>query len=57
MNSKSFEIIEFRKEIKIAVREVADGELVSGCEYRKRKTSSQIEFERAKWIGKGYREV
>ena len=59
MSNKTFYIVEFRKEIKVCVRETVDegGDdiLVSGCDYRKRKTTPQIAYERNKWINKGYR--
>lgn len=51
-------IIAFDKEIKVIAYEYdEDSVLVSGCEYRKRKTVKQIEFEIAKWENLGYRYV
>ena len=54
---KLFHIVEFAKEIKVVASEWDGEELVSGCEYRKRKTAKQISFEVRKWESKGYRQV
>jgi hypothetical protein len=51
---KSFRIAQFSKEIKVVATEEVDGVLVSGCEYRKRKTVAQVAFETAKWEKLGY---
>ena len=54
---KTFSIIEFKKEIKVTCSEEAYGQVVSCGEYRKRKTTTQIELERAKYIALGFTEV
>jgi len=55
---KILNIIKFDKEIKVIACEYAeDGVLVSGCEYRKKKSVKQIAFEISKWKNLGYRYV
>lgn len=55
---KILNIIKFDKEIKVIAYEYDDNDvLVSGCEYRKRKSVKQIAFEIVKWENLGYRYV
>ena len=54
---KILNIIKFSKEIKVIAYEYEGDVLVSGCEYRKRKSSKQIAYEIAKWENLGYRYV
>ena len=53
---KTFRILEGNKHIVISVSEYDNGVLVSGFNYRKRKSVTQIAYERNKWTRKGYAE-
>jgi isopentenyldiphosphate isomerase len=51
---KEVVIRKFRKQLKVTAYEYDGGEMVSGCEYRRRATARQVEFEANKWEKLGY---